>query len=443
MDSRQMHPSVPALELPLPDRSVIPPVWGRYTDLIIDHGRGSWLVDTDGRSYLDYSSGIAVTSTGHCHPRVVAAIQGQAERLLHGQQGIVYHQPGLKLHARFQHLLPGENWGAFLSNSGAEAVEAAVKLARVSTQRPAIVAFRGGFHGRTAQTMALSSSRVGIRGRFDPLPGSVYFASYPYCYRAAGASHSRDACTCTWEQELDMLFAQVVAPERVAAILVEPVLGEGGYVIPPSDFLPKLRTVADRHGMLLIADEVQTGFGRTGKMFAVEHVGVNPDIVTLGKGIASGLPLSGILARRDLLDGWEPGTHGGTYGGNAVACAAAVATLDVIEDEKLIANAADRGRQLLEGLEAVAASHPGVGDVRGIGCMVALEFVQQVDDDVRRPDPATAKRVLKAALDRGLILLACGSFGHIVRVVPPLVTTGGEVEQAIGIIGDALADATG
>ncbi len=425
----------------LPDRSVVPAVWSRYTDLIVEHGEGSWLVTRDGRRYLDYSSGIGVTSTGHAHPRVVAAVQAQAAKLLHGQQNIVYHEPGLRLHERLRHVLPGDGWAAFLANSGAEAIEAAVKLARAATGRPAIVAFRGGFHGRTAQAMALTSSRVAVRGDFEPLPGSVYHAPYPYCYRAPGGPHARLACSCDWESELDLLFAQLVAPERVAAFIVEPVLGEGGYVVPPHDFVPRLRAIADRHGILLVADEIQTGFGRTGRMFAVEHVETRPDIVTVAKGIASGLPLSGIIVREELFESWAPGVHGGTYGGNVVACAAALATLDVIEDEGLVANAAARGRQLLDGLRELRPAHPSLGDVRGLGCMVGLEFVQPGVADGRAPDPAMAGGVIAAALERQLIVLSAGSWGQVVRLIPPLVTTRAEVDQALEIMGEALTAA--
>jgi 4-aminobutyrate aminotransferase len=423
---------------PLPDRSVVPPVWSRITNLAIDHGTGSWLVTTDGERYLDYSSGIGVTNTGHAHPRVVAAIQAQAARLLHGQQNIVYHEPGLRLYERLAGLLPGGPWQAFLSNSGAEAVEAAVKLARVATNRPVIVAFRGGFHGRTAQTMALTTAKDVYRAAFEPLPGSVYHTPYPYCYRAAGGPHDPEACTCDWEEHLDLLFHQAIDPARVAAFVVEPVLGEGGYVVPPRTFLPRLREIADRHGILLVADEIQTGFGRTGELFAVRHADVEPDILVVAKGIASGLPLSGIIARRELVERWPPGSHGGTYGGNVVSCAAALATLDVIEDEGLVANARARGAQLLAGLRELAARHPAVGDVRGLGLMAALEFVRPGERDSRAPDAELTKRVQAEALERRLIVLTAGTYANVVRIIPPLVTTADEVELALGIVAESL-----
>jgi 4-aminobutyrate aminotransferase len=426
---------------PLPDRSVVPPVWSRITNLTVDRGEGSYLITTDGDRYLDYSSGIGVTNTGHAHPRVVAAVQAQAAKLLHGQQNIVYHEPGLRLYERLSRILPGGPWGAFLSNSGAEAVEASVKLARVATGRPVIITFRGGFHGRTAQAMALTTAKDVYRAAFEPLPGSVYHTKFPYCYRAAGGPHDPVACTCDWEAELDLLFHQVIYPERVAAIIVEPVQGEGGYVPSPPSFLPRLREITRQHGILLIADEVQTGFGRTGEIFAVRHWDVEPDILVMAKGIASGLPLSGILARREILDRWAPGTHGGTYGGNVVACAAANATLDVIDEEDLVANARARGAQLLGGLRELQADHPAMGDVRGLGCMVAVEFVRPGEGDGRVPDPSTTKRVIEEALARKLIVLSAGSYANVSRIIPPLVTTPDEVDRALSILEDAIVAA--
>jgi 4-aminobutyrate aminotransferase len=427
---------------PLPDRSVIPPVWGRITNLVVDHGEGAWLVTPEGDRYLDYTSGIGVTNTGHAHPRVVAAIQAQAAKLLHGQQNIVYHEPGLRLYERLAHLLPGGPWSAFLSNSGAEAVEAAVKLARVATGRPVIIGFRYAFHGRIGNAMALTAAKDVYRAAFEPLPGSIYHTAYPYCYRAAGGAHDPSACTCDWEEQLDLLFHQMVYPEKVAAVIVEPVIGEGGYLVPPPDFLPRLRELTRRHGILLVADEVQTGFGRTGEMFAVRHWDVEPDILVMAKGIASGLPLSGILARTDLMDRFAPGTHGGTYGGNVVSCAAALATLDVIEEEDLVANARERGAQFIAGLRALAATHPSIGDVRGLGLMLAMEFVTPGEGDGRVPDAAVTKRVQQACFERRLMVLTAGTSANVVRIIPPLVTTADEVDLALGVIAEAL-DAAG
>ncbi len=428
----------------LPDRSVVPAVWSRVTNAIVDHGDGSWLVTVEGERYLDYSSGIGVTNTGHAHPRVVAAVQAQAAKLLHGQQNIVYHEAGLRLYDRLRTLLPGGPWQAFLANSGAEAVEAAVKLARAATGRPVILVFRGGYHGRTAQTMAMTTAKNVYRGDFEPLPGSVYSTAYPSCYRAPGRAHAPDAdCTCDWEEQLELTLHTLTYPEHVAAVVVEPVLGEGGYVVPPPSFLPRLREITRANGILLVADEVQTGVGRTGEIFAVRHWDVEPDILVFAKGIASGLPLSGIIARPDLLAAWRPGAHGGTYGGNVVACAAANATLDVIEEEGLVANARDRGAQLLAGLREIQAGHPAVGDIRGLGCMAAMEFVKPAQGDGRVPDPDLAKRVLAEALERRLIVLSAGAYANVARIIPPLVTTAEEVDLALGVLEDAVTAAAG
>jgi 4-aminobutyrate aminotransferase len=432
-----------AADAPLPDHGVVPAVWSRITNIEVDRGEGSWLIARDGTRYLDYSSGIGVTNTGHAHPKVAAAIAEQASKLLHGQQNIVYHEPGLRLYERLQHLLPGGPWQAFLSNSGAEAVEAAVKLARVATGRSVLIGFRGGFHGRTAQTMALTTAKDTYRAAFEPLPGSVYHTPFPYCYRAAGGPHDPAACTCDWEAQLDLLFHQMVDPAKVAAVIVEPVLGEGGYVPSPPGFLPRLREITRQHGILLIVDEVQTGFGRTGEMFAVNHWNVEPDILVMAKGIASGLPLSGILARSEIMERWKPGTHGGTYGGNVVSCAAANATLDVIEEEDLVANARARGGQLAGGLRELQADHPAIGDVRGLGCMVAMEFVRPGSGDGRVPDADLTRGIIAEALDRALIVLSAGSYGNVTRIIPPLVTTPDEVDRALAILDESLTAAGG
>ena len=397
----------------LPDKSVIAPVWSRAASVEVERGEGSWLIDRNGERWLDYTSGIGVVNTGHAHPKVAAAIAAQASKLIHGQQNIVYHEPGLRLHDRLSRVLDGGPWGVFLSNSGAEAVEAAVKLARRATKRRVILTFRGGYHGRTAQTMAMTTAKNVYRGHFEPLPGSVYSTAFPSCFRApvaardasvAGSAGSCAGCTCRWEDEWDLTLHTVADAEDVAAVIVEPILGEGGYVVPPAGFLPRLRELTRERGILLIADEIQTGMGRTGRMFAVQHQGVEPDILVFAKGIASGLPLSGIIARRDLIDTWAPGTHGGTYGGNVIACAAALATLDVMEEERLPQNAAERGAQFLAALRELAKNRPAIGDVRGLGLMLALEFVKPGEGDGRVPNPDAVKRVIAEANRRKLLL---------------------------------------
>jgi 4-aminobutyrate aminotransferase len=422
-------------------RDGVAPVWARYTDLVVERGSGAWVETIDGVRYLDYTSGIGVTNTGHAHPRVAAAIAEQAGRIIHAQQNILYHQPGLLLHQRLPHYFPGaanapadDPIGLFLSNSGAEAVEASVKLAKAATRRPLIVAFRGGFHGRTHATMALTSSGVKYRGHYEPLPGGVHFVPFPDPLRLGGGS--ADAALERTMAAIDELFATLCYPDDVAAFLVEPILGEGGYVIPSDAFLPRLRELADRHGSLLICDEVQSGYGRTGRFFASEWSGVTPDVVVMAKGIASGLPLSGIMARRSLLGAFAPGAHGGTYGGNAVACAAALATLDVMDDEGLVAAAERLGRRLLDGLRRVTAAVANVADVRGLGLMVALEFAEPT---TLKPRPDLAKALMHEAFERKLLLLTCGTYGQVVRIIPPLVTTEDEIDQAVAIIGESLA----
>jgi 4-aminobutyrate aminotransferase len=417
-------------------RDGVAPVWSRYTDLVIERGNGSWLETVDGERYLDYSSGIGVTNTGHAHPRVAAAIAAQAGKVIHAQQNIVYHQPGLELHARLPKYFPGavdgavdgEPIGLFLANSGAEAIEASVKLAKVATRRPLVVAFRGGFHGRTHGTMALTSSGVRIRGHYEPLPGGVHFVPFPDPLRVGGGDAEKALAQTL--AAIDELFATLCYPDDVAAFLVEPILGEGGYVVPSDNFLPALRELADRHGILLIADEVQTGYGRTGRFFASEWSRVTPDILVMAKGIASGMPLSGIMARKSLLAKFAPGTHGGTYGGNAVACAAALATLDVFAEEDLVGKAQVRGERLMAGLRRATAGAASVAEVRGRGLMIAIEFA---DAGTLKPRPDLAKAFLAGCLERHLILLSCGTYGQAIRFIPPLVTTDDEIDQAVEI----------
>jgi 4-aminobutyrate aminotransferase len=420
-------------------RDRVPSVWLRYTDLVVERGEGSWIETIDGERYLDYTCGIGVTNVGHAHPRVVAAIADQAGRIIHAQQNILHHKPGLELHERLPRTFPGamegEEVGLFLSNSGAEAIEAAVKLAKVATRRPLVIVFRGGFHGRTHGTMALTSSAVRMRGHYEPLLGGVHFAPYPYALRNP-TGRSDEAALAFSLAAIEELFATLAYPDDVAAFLVEPVLGEGGYVVPPDGFLPALRELADRHGILLIVDEIQTGFGRTGRMWATDWYDARPDVVVMAKGIASGLPLSGIMARRELIERFAPGAHGGTYGGNAVACAAALATLDVIAAEGLLENARQQGERLLSNVRRIAASHGTVAEVRGRGLMIGIEFAE--GDDLR-PRPDLAKALLHEAFERKLLLLSCGTYGQVVRIIPPLVTTDTEVNSAVDVIEESLA----
>ncbi len=403
------------------------PVWTHLTEIQPVRAERIYLYDEAGNRYMDFTSGIGVTSTGHCHPKVVQAIQQQAEKLIFGQMNIVIPPPAVALAEGLNRVTPDPIDTFFFSNSGAEAVEASVKLARQATGKRNIIVFQGSFHGRTAQTMAMTTSKYIYRHHYQPLPAGVFVAPYPYAYFYGWDEETTtDFCL----KQLDYLLHGQTPPDETAAFIIEPVLGEGGYVPAPAGFLQALRKLADDYGILLIADEVQSGFGRTGKFWAFEHAGIVPDIVVMAKGMGSGMPISGIGASRALMEKWEPGTHGGTYGGGAaVSLTAAVATLDVLQSEGLVENAAARGEQLVAGLRAIQAKHGVIGDVRGLGLMVATEFA----------DAATAKAVQKACLEENLLLLTCGTYGNVIRWIPPLVVKEEEVAEALSIFERAVA----
>ncbi|HBY92997.1 MAG: aminotransferase class III-fold pyridoxal phosphate-dependent enzyme [Ardenticatenaceae bacterium] len=418
------------------------PVLYRMTPLAVERGEGCYLWDVNGRRYLDFTSGIGVTNTGHCHPRVVAAAQAQVARLIHGQQNIVWHEPLMRLARELLPVMPGDIDTFFFSNSGAEAVEASIKLARAATGRPNIIAFERSFHGRTIGTMSLTSSKTVYRAGYEPLMAGVFFAPYAYCFRCPVAVRSEgrygfDHCCLYPLEKLEWMLHAETAPEETAAMIIEPVLGEGGYVVPPVEFMRGLREICDRHGILLIVDEVQSGIGRTGKFWAVEHFGIVPDIVVMAKGLASGFPLSGIAASRELMAGWAPATHGGTYGGNAVACAAAVATVQLMK-EGLVAHAAEMGEHLITRLRDLQADFPTMADVRGLGLMVGTEFMR---DGVPAGD--IVKNLVADSLDHGLMLLTCGSDNNVVRWIPPLVVTREQLDEAVEIFAGALDRHTG
>ncbi|MGC5627652.1 aspartate aminotransferase family protein [Georgenia sp. Z1344] len=401
------------------------------TPVVVDHGRGSELFDSDGRRYLDFTAGIGVTSTGHCHPRVVAAAQEQVGSLIHGQYTTVMHRPLLELTERLGEVLPEGLDSLFFANSGSEAVEASLRLARQATGRPNVVVFHGGFHGRTVAAASMTTSGTRFSAGFSPLMAGVHIAPFPTAYRWGW---TEEEATDFALRELDYLFATVTSPRETAAFVVEPVLGEGGYIPGNTRFFQGLRERADEHGILLVLDEIQTGFGRTGRFFGHEHFDVRPDVMTIAKGLASGFPLSGIAASTELMSKAWPGSQGGTYGGNAVACAAAVATLDVIQDEGLVANAAERGTQLLDGVRAAATD--AVGDVRGLGLLVGSEFVTADGG----PDTAKAAAAQKLAATKGLLMLTCGAHMNVVRMIPPLVVTEAQVDEALGIWAEVLAE---
>jgi 4-aminobutyrate aminotransferase len=406
------------------------------TGVVAARGEGVYLYDEDDRRYLDFTAGIGVTSTGHCHPRVVEAAQRQVATVIHAQYTTVMHRPLLTLVDRMSEVLPPDLDRMFFANSGSEAVEAALRLARMATGRPNVVAFHGGFHGRTVAAASLTTSGTKFRAGFGPLMSGVHIAPFPdpslYGWTVEKAT---DFCL----EQLDYLLQTISHPDETAAFIVEPVLGEGGYVPGNERFFAGLRERADRHGILLVLDEVQTGWGRTGKFWGGDHFGVRADVLITAKGIASGFPLSAIAAPSDLMDRVWPGSQGGTYGANAVACAAALATMDVIRDEGLVANAETQGRNLRAALEDVAGKFAQVTDVRGLGLMLGNEF----RDTDGRPDGQTAAAAQQEAARRGLLLLTCGAWGQVVRFIPALVVQPDHIQEAAGIWADSVAAVTG
>ncbi|HVW33044.1 MAG TPA: aminotransferase class III-fold pyridoxal phosphate-dependent enzyme [Acidimicrobiia bacterium] len=401
-------------------------VWFRVTDLEVASGRGCVVTTTDGEEYLDFTSGIAVTSTGHCHPRVVAAIADQAGRLIHGQVNVYRHSLLEGLAARLAEVCPDPIDTFFFANSGSEATEGAVKLAKQVTGRPNVVVFSGSFHGRTHLTMAMTTSKTAYRAGHGPLPAGIFVAPFPSPLAHGGDGEAASAACLA---QLRHLLASQTAPAETAAMVIEPVLGEGGYLPAPRSFLAGVAELCAEHGILFVADEVQTGFGRTGKMFAVEHYGVRPDVVVLAKGLGSGFPISAIGASGELMARWPKGSHGGTYGGNPIGCAAALATLDVITADGFLDHVADRGRQLARGLAEACATDPGVAEVRSLGLMVAVEFT----------GPGRVAAVLRHCLvDGHLVLMSAGTYSQVIRFMPPLVVSEAEIDEAVRVFGKAL-----
>ncbi len=403
---------------------LIPRVLGRYSPVFVERGEGCYVWDRNGDRWLDFTAGIGVTNTGHCHPRVVAAIREQAGKIIHAQANIFLHTPMLEAADRLTGTLPSSLNQVFFANSGAEAVEGALKLAKMATRRPAIVAFRGAFHGRTQAAMAVTTSKVRTRAHYEPMPPSVYYTPYPYIFRSPYMGPPEDA-DLWYFRELENLFATTVFPEDVAAILMESVAGEGGYIVPPTRFMKNLRQLCDDHGIMLILDEIQSGMGRTGTMWAFEHYGVVPDIMTSAKGLASGMPVSAIVASKETMDAWAPGAHGTTYGGNAVGTAAAVATFDVIKDEGLVANSAKMGDRMLTGLREVQKDFPVIGDVRGMGLMVTTEFVTRDGG----PNTEMAQKVIEKCWERKLLLITCGTWEQCIRIIPPLIANEDQIDE--------------
>ncbi|MET8629216.1 aminotransferase class III-fold pyridoxal phosphate-dependent enzyme [Kitasatospora sp. NPDC004669] len=417
--------------------SQLSPVLKQATPVVAVRGEGLHLYDADGRRYLDFTSGVGVTSTGHCHPRVVEAVREQAGRLIHGQYTTVLHDRLLTLTERLGDVLPPGLDSLCYATAGTEAVEAALRLARHATGRQNVIVFEGSFHGRTMGAASLTTAGTRFRAGIGPLVPGVAVAPFPAAFRLRlSLGLSDEEAVAHALRGLDEVLATVSAPAETAAMFVEPVLGEGGYVPAPAGFLAGLRERADRHGILLVVDEVQSGFGRTGRFWAHQYEdGVVPDVLITAKGLASGFPLSAIAAPTELMRRAWPGSQGGTYGGNPVACAAALATLDVLREERLVENAAEQGVRLLDGLRTVAAEAPGIADVRGLGLMAASEFCRPDGT----PDPDAARRAQQAAAGLGLLLLLCGIHLNVVRMIPALVVTAGQIDEALALWSKAVA----
>ena len=420
------------------DQQSASPSYIKEYPLVVARGLGTMIEDLDGNRYLDFMAGIAVAATGHAHPAVVAAIQEAATKFLHICGTDFYYETMTALCERLARVAPGPSRKrVFLTNSGTEAVEGAIKLARFATKRPAIIAFDGSFHGRTYGALSLTSSRVTQRGGFGPMLPEVYHVPYANRYRCA---HCRALAACTLDcvQSIETeLFTRRLAPSDVAAIVVEPIQGEGGYVVPPADFLPALRALCDRHGIMLVADEVQSGIGRTGRMFACDHAGIEPDILLAAKGLGSGMPIGAIIAREQVMT-WGPGAHGSTFGGNPVCCAAALATLDLVEGG-LLENARRMGEHLMQGAHALASKHETIGDVRGVGLMVGLELV--TDRTSRTPAAALVHELVQRAFRRGVLLLGAGKSS--LRLAPALVVDEYDIDTALRVIDEILRELEG
>ena len=423
------------------DDRYISPSYTRSYPLVARSGRGVVITDVDGNEFFDFSAGIAVTATGHCHPEVVAAIQKQAGELIHMSGTDFYYESMVQLAERLSKIapMPGPH-KIYYGNSGAEAIEAALKLARYHTKRQNIIAFFGAFHGRTMGALSLTASKPQQKRRFGPLVPGVTHVRYPDVYRGCsrGAEDGEAfALGCARFIE-EKLFKTTLPPEEVAAIFVEPVQGEGGYVVAPTPFMQELRRICDRHGILLVVDEVQSGVGRTGKWWAVEHTGVQPDVVCMAKGIASGMPLGITMSRADVMD-WVPGSHASTFGGNPVCIAAALATLDVIEKEGLLKNSQQVGGHMLKRMADWPKKHKIVGDVRGRGLMIGVEIVK--DQKTREYGASERDRIVELAFERGVLFLGCGP--STVRIAPPLIVTKDEADVAMDALEESIAAVEG
>ena len=431
-------PGPEALKLIRTDETYVSPSYTRAYPLVVKRGEGVWIHDVDGNMFLDFTAGIAVCATGHCHPKVVRAVKRQAERLLHMSGTDFYYGPQIALAEKLSSIAPGDGVKkVYFGNSGAEAVEAAFKLARWHSRRELNIAFFGAFHGRTMGALSLTASKAIQRKHYYPLVPGITHIPYPYCYRCyQNLCYPECGVACVrWVE--DTLFRTTLPPEEVAAIFVEPIQGEGGYIVPPPEFHGELHKVAKKYGILYVADEVQTGMGRTGKMFGLEHFGVDPDIMALAKGIASGMPLGAMVARADIMD-WEAGSHASTFGGNPVSCQAALATIELLEEE-LMENAQIQGEHILSKLRNLQKTYECMGDVRGKGLMVGVEFVKDRETKERAND--WRNQIVMKAFEKGLLLLGCGE--NSVRFSPALTVTREEVDVCLSIFEEAVREVAG
>ncbi len=418
-------------------KKYLSPALAKSTDLIMESGKGMYITDVNGDTYLDFVQGIAVNAFGHCHPRIVEAAKGQLDKLVTASFNMVNYPTTLELARRLSEKLPGDLNSIFFSNGGSEANDGAIKLAKAYTKRPAIISFKGSFHGRSIGATTVTASNSKYRKYYEPLMGSVYFATYPskdLCPKGYNEQQRTEYCL----NELQQMFDYIIAPEMVAAILMEPVQGEGGYVVPPVEFVKGVRELCDKHGILLILDEIQSGYCRTGKMFASEHFGVVPDIMTMGKAIAGGLPMSAIASTEEIMSQWSPGMHGTTFGGHPVCAAAALAVLDLIEEENILENVNAQGKYLKDRLQEMQERYPIMGDVRGLGLMVAVSFRNPEDDT---PSAEMLQKVAKYCLDHKMLTLSCGVYGNGFRFATALNVTKEELDAGLKIFEAAVADA--
>ncbi|MGD2269857.1 MAG: acetyl ornithine aminotransferase family protein [Desulfobacterales bacterium] len=417
------------------DGTYVSPSYTRIYPLVVEDATGLWVRDVDGNVFLDFTAGIAVNATGHCHPEIVKAIKLQVDKLLHMSGTDFYYTSQIALAEKLALIAPGnEGKRVYFGNSGAEAVEAAFKLARWHTKRELNLAFFGAFHGRTMGALSLTASKTVQKKHYNPFVPGITHIPYPYCYRCAyNLCYPECGIACVHWIE-DNLFRTTIPPEEVAAIFVEPIQGEGGYIVPPPEFHEEMYKVAKKYGILYVVDEVQSGMGRTGKMFAMEHFNVNPDMMALAKGIASGLPLGALVARSDIMD-WEAGSHASTFGGNPVSCQAAMKTIDLLEQD-LMQNAAVQGNYLIKGLRELQNKHECLGDVRGKGLMIGVELVK--DRESKEPARVWRTQIVQAAFKRGLLLLGCGE--NSIRFCPSLTVTQAEIDECLSIFDDAIQE---